>query len=74
MSFIDGDWRDYYRMKTEIDGKTVYFGWSEEDIRSVVSRKTKPIAEEADREYKEMIERHINQTLHGVEDGSSARS
>lgn len=58
-------------MKTEIDGKTVYFGWSEEDIRSVVSRKVKPRAEEADREYKEMIERHINQTLKGNEDGDS---
>ena len=63
MSFIDGDWRDYYRMKTEIDGKTVYFGWSEDDIRSVVSRKMKPIAEEADREYKEMIEEHIRCTI-----------
>ena len=50
-------------MKTEIDGKTVYFGWSEDDIRSVVSRKMKPRVEEADREYKEMIEEHINQTL-----------
>ena len=61
-------------MKTEIDGKTIYFGWSEDDIRGVVSKKMRPRVKEADEEYKEMIERHINLTLHGDEDGSSARN
>ena len=61
-------------MKTEIDGKTVYFGWSEDDIRSVVSRKMKPRIKEADQEFKELIDKHINLTLHGDEDGNSTRN
>jgi hypothetical protein len=52
-------------MKTKVNGKTVYFGWNESDIRQELGRRTKPLYDETDKEYKEMIDEHIRLTVQG---------